>query len=109
MRSNQVIGTWRILEMEMWDRDALDLIEPAHIVFEEDGMGSLVFIAVMAGIDYRVLQRDGQSGVEFTWAGVSDGDQIGGRAWATVTGDEMSGRLFIHAGDDSAFKARRTA
>ena len=72
-------------------------------------MGSLVFIAVMAGIDYRVVVRDGQPAVEFTWEGVSEGDQISGRGWATITGDEMSGRLFIRRSDDSAFKARRSA
>lgn len=102
-----VVGTWRIVEMEVWDRDALNLVEPAHIEFEPDGMGSLVFIAVMAGIDYRLVSRDGQPAVEFSWEGVSEGDQISGRAWANIAGDEMRGHLFIHAGDDSPFTARR--
>ena len=26
-------GKWRIVEMEAWDRDFLDLVEPAHILF----------------------------------------------------------------------------
>jgi len=60
MKRNAVVGTWRIVEMELWDRDALDLVEPAHIVFEPNGMGSLVLIAIEAGVDYRVLDRDGR-------------------------------------------------
>ena len=108
MKRNVAIGTWRIVDMEMWDRDALDLVEPAHIIFEPDGMGSLVFIAIMAGVDYRVLDRDGQPSVEFSWEGFSEGDRISGRGCASIVGDEMRGRLFIHAGDDSSFEARRS-
>lgn len=45
----RVVGRWRILEMEVWAGDMLDLVEPARIHFEADGMGSLVFIAIRAG------------------------------------------------------------
>ncbi len=27
-------GRWRITEMDVWDNDYLDLVEPAHITFE---------------------------------------------------------------------------
>jgi hypothetical protein len=36
-----VVGRWRIVETENWDRDALDLVAPAFIEFDEDGLGSL--------------------------------------------------------------------
>jgi hypothetical protein len=39
-RINPVLGKWRILEMEMWDRDYIDLIVPGHITFEDEGDGS---------------------------------------------------------------------
>jgi hypothetical protein len=26
-------GGWRIAEMDVWDTDALDLVEPAHVTF----------------------------------------------------------------------------
>ena len=26
-------GKWRIVEMEAWDKDFLDLVEPAYILF----------------------------------------------------------------------------
>ncbi len=48
------LGRWRIEEMEVWDRDALDLVVPAHITLDTDGLGSIQFIAIEAGVDYRV-------------------------------------------------------
>jgi hypothetical protein len=29
----QIIGRWRILEADQWDRDYLDLIDPAFVAF----------------------------------------------------------------------------
>ena len=26
-----LIGTWRIIEADLWDRDYLDLVEPAYL------------------------------------------------------------------------------
>ncbi len=34
-----VIGKWRVVEADLWDRDYLDLVEPAHIAFEGNGHG----------------------------------------------------------------------
>lgn len=102
-----VMGAWEITEMDVWDKASLDLIEPAHLVFDRDGMGTLGFIAISGGLDYRVVTRDGQPSVEFSWEGIDEGDQRCGRGWAVVDGDTMTGRFFIHAGDDSPFRAER--
>jgi hypothetical protein len=32
-------GTWWIIETELWDVDALDLVEPAHVTFDPSGLG----------------------------------------------------------------------
>jgi hypothetical protein len=94
--------------MELWDRDYLDLEVRAHLTFKGTRTGTFHFGAVRGGIDYRVSTRDGQASVEFSWEGFNDADPSSGRGWATVDGDEMRGRLFMHNGDDSAFTARRT-
>ena len=39
-------GRWRIVEMDMWDRVAIDLLEPGFIEFAGDGTGQFGFIAV---------------------------------------------------------------
>jgi hypothetical protein len=53
-----VVGRWRIVETENWDRDALDLVAPDFIEFDEYGLGSLGFIAVEGSTDWREVQRD---------------------------------------------------
>lgn len=105
----RLIGNWRIVEMELWDRDYLDLEVPAHIHFEDDRLGSFQFGAVKGWIDYRVSDDGDSATVEFSWEGFDDSDSACGRGWAQVTGDRLTGRIFLHNGDDSAFVATRTA
>ncbi len=105
----EFLGDWRIIETDVWESDALDLIQPAHLSIESDGTGSLAFIAIIADVDYRVEHRDGVPHLEFSWEGLSEGDPICGRAWARLEGDELQGRLYIHGSDDSKFVARRPA
>src|SRR5215208_1342991 len=52
-------GRWRISEMDVWDNDYLDLVEPAHIVFESENDGAFVFGTVKGWLDvYRTYQRN---------------------------------------------------
>jgi hypothetical protein len=99
-------GRWRIVEMSGWDRDAIDLVGPGFIEFTGDGTGQFGFIAVRGWLDCRRVERNGHAGVEFTWEGVDEGDQVSGRGWASLVDDEMiEGHLFFHLGDDSSFRA----
>jgi len=45
-RKNPLLGRWRITEMEVWDTDFVDMLEPAYITFEAKGGGEFVFGAV---------------------------------------------------------------
>jgi hypothetical protein len=47
-RKSPLLGKWRIAEMELWEADFLDMIEPAHIAFEAKGGGEFMFGAVVA-------------------------------------------------------------
>jgi hypothetical protein len=103
-----VVGRWRIVETELWDPDALDLVAPAFIELEEDGLGSFGFIAVQGELDCREVIRDGRPGVEFSWEGNDECDPASGRGWAVLEGDDsLRGRIFFHLGDDSSFRAVR--
>jgi hypothetical protein len=102
----RLTGRWRIVEMSNWDRDAIDLVEPGFIEFTSDGTGQLGFIAVSGWLDCRPADRDDRPGVEFTWEGVDEGDQVSGRGWAVLADDQtIEGHLFFHLGDDSTFRA----
>jgi hypothetical protein len=101
-------GSWRIVHMDTWDNDYPDLIEPAFIAFDKGGQGEFVFGAVKGWLDCRYGERNGRPVVEFSWEGVSEGDQICGRGWATQSSDgKLEGHLYIHNSDDSPFKAEK--
>ncbi|MBI4482800.1 MAG: hypothetical protein HY652_07915 [Acidobacteria bacterium] len=102
-----VEGRWRIVETELWDQEALNLVAPAHITFGRNGLGEMELIAIGASIDYRVTERGGAPIVEFSWSGFDEMDPTTGRAWATIEGDTLRGKLFIHQGDESGFIAKR--
>jgi hypothetical protein len=98
-------GKWRIAETELWEKEALDLVVPAHMTFEPDGLGHFQMIAVEGGLDCRF---DGNR-VEFSWIGDDEGDPTSGRGWAEMTDQgTLEGRIYFHQGDDSAFTARRS-
>ena len=61
-----VVGRWRIIETEMWDLDALDLVVPAYIAFDRNGLGEMQLIAIGASIDYRVEKGPDGPVVEFS-------------------------------------------
>lgn len=106
--ANKTIGAWRIESMEVWDREATDLVGPAQLDITADGLGSLSFVAVSAGLDCRFETVNGADRVEFSWDGDDEGRPVSGRGWAAQTGDGLlEGRIYIHLGDDSAFAARR--
>jgi len=102
------VGRWRITDMELWAADDLDLLGPAHLTLERDGLGELGFVAIEAGLDYRIVQRDGRPAVEFSFDGSDEGNRINGCGWAVLEGEQLQGRVFIHHGDDSGLTARRS-
>lgn len=102
-----LLGTWRIVATELWDLDDLDLMEPAHLTLKPNGHGSLGLLAIEAILDYRVVQREGLPAIEFSFEGSDEGDQISGRGWAILEGEQLRGRILIHHGDDSGFTAAR--
>ena len=53
--SNPYFGTWRIIEMEQWDQDYIDLVVPGYIAFREDQRGEFQFGAVHGDLDYRIV------------------------------------------------------
>src|SRR5688500_11941343 len=47
----EVVGRWRIVEADLWDRDYLDLVEPAMMTIQADGHGEIAFGAMQASLD----------------------------------------------------------
>jgi hypothetical protein len=52
-----LVGRWRIIEMDLWDRDAIELVGPGFLEFKPDGTGSFGFIAVEGWMDLRSVRN----------------------------------------------------
>ena len=102
-----VTGSWRIVEMDLWDREDLDLVAPAFIEIQPDRTGSFGFIVVSGNMDWRSEGIDRRR-VEFSWDGTDEGDPVSGRGWAALQDDgSLGGRIYFHLGDASSFRAER--
>ena len=52
-------GRWRIVEMDVWDKGFLDLVETAHLTFKGAADGEIAFGALKGFLDVRYGARDG--------------------------------------------------
>ena len=77
-------GRWRIVEMDNWDSDFLDLVEEAHLTFEGKSDGEIAFGALKGFLDVRYGARDGSGCAEFSWEGHDENDPVCGRGWVMI-------------------------
>jgi hypothetical protein len=100
----QVIGRWRILESDVWDRDYLDLVEPAFINIDRGGRGVLAFGVVNASLDLEYSQTI----VFFTFNGFDEGDEVSGAGSAELLEDgTLEIEIAFHLGDEAVLRAKR--
>jgi hypothetical protein len=90
--SGELIGRWRILEAELWDRDYLDLVEPAYLQIGNDGWAEFAFSAVNATAELEY----GPSIVSFRCSGFDEGDEISGSGSLALQRDG-SNKIDYHA------------
>jgi len=98
----RLIGRWRIVEADSWDREYLDLVDPAIMIIEPDGYGEIAFGAMQAGLEYA------RTMVFFIWEGFDEMDEASGSGSAEL---QDNGTLEIefnkHGGDEAIPKAER--
>ena len=100
----QLVGRWRIVEADLWDRDYLDLCGPAAIVIGAEGRGEITFGAMQATLDIEYSR----SSIGFAWTGFDEGDEISGEGTAELLDDGFIEIEFeYHNGDDAVLKAKR--
>lgn len=104
--TNPFIGPWRIVWMSDWDQDYVDMDVPGHFTFGPGRSGSFQFGMVQGQMDYKVDGRQSRR-IDFTWHGFDEGDELTGRGYAELVNGKLQGRIDIHLGDDSAFRAMR--
>ncbi len=96
-------GKWRIVGMELWDKDFLDMMEPAYIFFDGKTAGEFAFGCVTGNLHCRATTP----GADFTWEGNDEMDRVSGDGWAELQQDgSITGEIRFHNGDDSTFQGR---
>lgn len=99
-----VVGRWRIVEADLWDRDHLDLCGPATLTVGAKGDGEIAFGAMQANlnVDY------GPDEIGFTWAGFDEMTEVSGDGSAELQGDgSLQIEFEYHLGDEAVLKAVR--
>jgi hypothetical protein len=100
----KLVGRWRIVEADLWDRSHLDLCGPAMIVIQANGRGEIAFGALEAALDIEY----GRSSIGFTWNGADEMDQVEGDGSAELLDDGSIEIEFAYRnGDEAVLKAKR--
>ena len=101
---NNLIGTWHISEMELWDEEYFNMEVQAYIEVGKDGLGNFQFGLVTGSIDGKM---DGQR-FEFNWEGIDENDENSGSGWIKLKNkNKIEGEFRIYLGDCSTFLAKR--
>ncbi|WP_431710454.1 hypothetical protein [Glutamicibacter uratoxydans] len=105
--ADKLVGRWRIIEMDEYARSDVDAVEPGYIRFVSGLHGDFAYGSVHGWMDCQAIEKDGLPGFEFTWEGVQGDDQVHGRGWAYLVDEhEIAGHIYIHLGENVAFRAR---
>ena len=98
-----LIGPWRIVESDIWDRAYLSLCGPATLTITAQG-GEIAFGTLEAGLEVEYA-RDS---IGFHWAGCEEGDEVDGDGTAELLDDGTIEIDFEYRnGDEAVLKAKR--
>jgi len=99
-----VSGKWRIVAMPDYVEDYPDMLEPAYILFEENGSSEFVFGCVTG----HILGGGAGDAVDFSWQGNDEMDEAQGDGWVELQPDgSLNGAICFQGGDEANFIARR--
>lgn len=98
--SDRYSGKWRIIES-----DYTDLPAPGYVMLNPDKASGFKVGRLQGIMDCRIEEYPGSERIEFSWYGKIGTVIAYGRGWAMIRDEKLSGRIYIHDGDDSEFVA----
>lgn len=99
-----LIGRWRVVEADIWDRDYLDLSGPAIMTIGADNHAEIAFDAMQATLQIGYSP----SMVFFTWTGFDEMDELSGDGDAKFIDDRTIEITFAYnIGDEAIIEAIR--
>jgi hypothetical protein len=104
------IGTWRITEMDQWDRDYMDAEVPAYITIEREGQGRFQFGYVSGELSGEMIDDFGMEHFSFDWEGNDEMDDASGSGWLRIVEKgRLEGKLRFQGGDSTKLVAELQA
>jgi hypothetical protein len=100
---NSLKGTWKIVWMEMWDQEFVDLDVPGHVTFDNRGRGHFQFGCVQGFFGWSAKDTY----VDSCWEGSDEMDEAHGEIYAEIADGELRGTIELFNGDESEFRAVR--
>jgi hypothetical protein len=79
----KLVGRWRIVKADIWDRDHLDVCGPAMITITDHRRGEITFGALQAGLEIEYSR----SSIGFTGEGFDEMDEVSGDGSAELLDD----------------------
>jgi hypothetical protein len=96
-----LVGRWRIVEADIWDRDHLDLCGPATITITDHGRGEIAFGALQAALTSNTAAHRSASPV-------NEMDDVSGDGSAELLDDgSIEIEFAYHYSDEAVLKAKR--
>lgn len=103
-------GTWHIRDMDTWDEHYFNMEVQAYIQIESNNLGTFQFGLVSGQLDGEVSEIDGQEIFYFSWEGNDENDPASGGGWCKLKNNNtLEGRIKLHLGDSSGFRAIRAS
>ena len=103
-RACALIGDWRIVEADLWDRDYLDIVQPAYMTIEDRGHDRFAFGCVQGNLDSEYSSRT----IFFTWQGNDEMDEVWGDGSAELEDDGfLDIELRFHHSGEANLKAQK--
>jgi hypothetical protein len=99
----ELLGRWRIIAADLWDRDYLDMVEPAYLQIGSDGWAEFAFGASPPAASWNTHAPSSR------WRGFDDeGDEVSGDGSAELQDDAtLEIELSFDNGDDATLIGRR--
>ena len=100
----ELVGRWRITDADLWDRDYLDMAEPAYLQIGSNGWVEFAFGCVTASGELEYSRTI----VFLRWSGFDEGDEVSGDGSAELQDNgTIEIELSFDNGDDVTLTGRR--
>jgi len=102
------LDKWFIKEMDMWDKDYINMEVDGYIEIYDECNGNFQFGLVKGDIIYKINKFKNKEILKFKFTAVDELDPVAGTGWLKIIKDGVvEGEFSFHNGDTSAFVAER--